>query len=91
MTFVKAEEPLAGLGPEDNWKELALDGLEIHTVPGNHFTTIREPHVRALAQTLSRCMAQEFSPNNLRSANWFATLKGGDPHPAVSRMLSTVS
>jgi thioesterase domain-containing protein len=57
VTFFKAEEPLAGSSPEDNWKAFALDSLEVHTVPGNHFTTIREPYVRSLAQTLARCMA----------------------------------
>jgi thioesterase domain-containing protein len=58
VTFLKAEDALAGPGPETEWKDFALDGLDLHIVPGNHFTTIREPHVRVLAQTLSRCMAR---------------------------------
>jgi amino acid adenylation domain-containing protein len=57
VTLLKAEELLQGSGPGDDWEELALDGLEVHMVPGNHFTTIREPYVRALAQSLARCMA----------------------------------
>jgi thioesterase domain-containing protein/acyl carrier protein len=58
VTFLKAEDALAGPGPETEWKDFALDGLDLHIVPGNHFTTIREPHVRILAQTLLHCMAR---------------------------------
>jgi amino acid adenylation domain-containing protein len=38
------------------WTELALAGIEIHSVPGNHFDMVREPHVRILAERLRACM-----------------------------------
>ncbi|HEX8921435.1 MAG TPA: amino acid adenylation domain-containing protein [Pyrinomonadaceae bacterium] len=38
------------------WDELALAGVEIHTVPGNHFDMVREPHVQTLAESLRSCM-----------------------------------
>ena len=57
VTLFKAEEPLPGSGPENSWEEFALDGVEIHSVPGNHYTMTREPHVRALARVLAHCIA----------------------------------
>jgi thioesterase domain-containing protein len=38
------------------WEKLASDGVEILQVPGNHFTMIREPQVKALAQELMSCI-----------------------------------
>ena len=37
------------------WGQLALKGLEIHKLPGNHDTYIRE-HVKATAQELRHCL-----------------------------------
>jgi amino acid adenylation domain-containing protein len=37
------------------WGQLALKGLEIHKLPGDHDTYIRE-HVKATAQELSHCL-----------------------------------
>ncbi|MEK7728729.1 MAG: hypothetical protein AAB354_09975, partial [candidate division KSB1 bacterium] len=34
------------------WASLALGGLAVHTVPGDHQTILLEPHVRVLAQRL---------------------------------------
>jgi thioesterase domain-containing protein len=30
--------------------------VEVFQVPGNHYTVVREPHVRALAQNLNACL-----------------------------------
>ncbi|AKT42974.1 type I polyketide synthase [Chondromyces crocatus] len=38
--------------PEAGWSELATEGLEVHTVPGNHITMNLQPHVSALAARL---------------------------------------
>jgi len=49
-----AEEKLAG-GRRDTangWGRLAAAGMELHVVPGDHFTMVREPKVRALAGLL---------------------------------------
>jgi thioesterase domain-containing protein len=47
--------------PERVWGRLAAGGVEIRVVPGNHLTTLREPHVRILAEELRVCLdkAQE--------------------------------
>jgi thioesterase domain-containing protein len=38
------------------WSNLAIDGLEVHLVPGDHLTMVEEPNVRTLAQELQRCL-----------------------------------
>ena len=45
-------EQHASLSPDLGWRKLALGGVEIHTVPGDHLSIIREPHVRLLAAGL---------------------------------------
>ena len=39
--------------PTWGWGEISAESVTIHEIPGNHFTMIREPHVRVLAQTLT--------------------------------------
>jgi thioesterase domain-containing protein len=34
------------------WSDFAGEGVEVHLVPGNHFTMINEPHVQVLAERL---------------------------------------
>lgn len=34
------------------WKPFVTDGIEVHEIPGNHFTILEEPHVQILAQQL---------------------------------------
>ena len=49
--------------PESSWIEMAAEGIEIHTVPGNHITMNFPPHVRVLAEKLRVCIdrvAQHF-------------------------------
>jgi hypothetical protein len=38
------------------WGELAAGGLEIHEVPGDHFSFWQEPNVRVLAERLTACL-----------------------------------
>ncbi len=38
------------------WNEFAGDGLEVHVIPGNHFTFREEPHVTVLAAKLTACL-----------------------------------
>jgi thioesterase domain-containing protein len=38
---------------EAGWQQLAMDGLEVHEIPGDHFSILKEPHVGQLAQTLT--------------------------------------
>ena len=45
------DEPMMG------WKELALGGVEVYEVPGDHFTMVQPPHVQILAERLRECLA----------------------------------
>ncbi|MUH00250.1 amino acid adenylation domain-containing protein [Scytonema sp. UIC 10036] len=38
------------------WEQLALGGVEVHQIPGNHLTMLRKPHVRVLAEQLQICI-----------------------------------
>ena len=38
------------------WGALTSGEIEIHRVPGNHFTIVREPNVRSLAEQLADCI-----------------------------------
>ncbi|BAY48760.1 condensation domain-containing protein [Scytonema sp. HK-05] len=44
--------------PQHGWSGLASEGLEIHDVPGDHFSLFQEPHVQVLAQKLKACLNQ---------------------------------
>jgi amino acid adenylation domain-containing protein len=38
------------------WSEIALKGVEIHNIPGNHLTMLRKPHIQVLAEQLKACI-----------------------------------
>jgi aspartate racemase len=38
------------------WSAMALGGLEIHEVPGDHLGMFQEPHVQVLAEKLRACI-----------------------------------
>ena len=44
--------------PANGWKDYALGGIDIHTIPGHHGSISRMPRVRILAQRLRECLAQ---------------------------------
>lgn len=41
-----------------DWSNLANGRLEIHDVPGNHYSIFEEPHVQVLAEKLKTCLDQ---------------------------------
>lgn len=51
-----------------HWKQIALGGLELHEVPGDHLSMMEEPFVRELGmrldECLSRAMAGSPAPNS---------------------------
>ncbi|MBK9699348.1 MAG: amino acid adenylation domain-containing protein [Flavobacteriales bacterium] len=54
ITVMKAER---SWGPKEmGWEGLALGGLEVRMVPGDHYDLIKEPHVSALANELRLTM-----------------------------------
>jgi thioesterase domain-containing protein/acyl carrier protein len=42
--------------PQHGWGELISGKLEIHDVPGDHYSIFNEPHVQILAQKLKTCL-----------------------------------
>jgi thioesterase domain-containing protein len=44
------------LRPEQPWIDLALEGAEVHVVPGDHLTMHQRPHVAVLAGRLRRAL-----------------------------------
>jgi thioesterase domain-containing protein/acyl carrier protein len=49
---------------ELGWGALALGGVEVLQVPGDHAHMVHEPHVAALADKLKQCLAQAETPND---------------------------
>jgi amino acid adenylation domain-containing protein len=58
ITFFRASEQLADISqdPAKDWRNLAADGVEVHVVPGNHYTMLREPLVQVMAEWLKVCL-----------------------------------
>jgi thioesterase domain-containing protein len=59
----------SGVVPQDStlgWGKLATGGVEVQTVPGNHYTMLREPHVQVLAERL-RAILREAQADELGS------------------------
>jgi thioesterase domain-containing protein len=55
ITVFKAEH---AWGPPDlGWRELAGGGLDLATVPGDHYTMIHEPQVEQISRNLARALA----------------------------------
>jgi thioesterase domain-containing protein len=58
LTLFRAMETTPGYEERDlGWTRFAAGGVDLHEVPGNHETLLREPHVRVLAHALTRCLA----------------------------------
>lgn len=47
--------------PAYSWGKLTSESIEIHTVPGNHYTMLAKPHVYAVAEQLRSCLARVVS------------------------------
>jgi amino acid adenylation domain-containing protein len=58
VTLLKAAEQVAVDTADETmgWGALTSGEIEIHTVPGSHFTIVREPYVRSLAEQLADCI-----------------------------------
>jgi polyketide synthase PksN len=66
LHLFRAAEPLAGVladqfeyatAPDLGWGAATGARVHVHEVPGNHFSMMGEPHVRALAAALGRVLA----------------------------------
>jgi len=43
----------------EGWRALAIGGIEVQEIPGNHLNIIKEPHVEVLANKLSECLSRK--------------------------------
>ena len=57
VVLFRSEERPPYLDPAFGWRELVGDRLEVHEVPGNHWTIFSEANVEALAKALAGCLA----------------------------------
>ena len=58
ITFFRASEQIADIStdPANYWRNMAGDGVEVHVVPGDHYTILREPAVQIMAEWLKVCV-----------------------------------
>lgn len=49
---VKEQVPGSALG----WQDLSATPVEIHVIPGNHYTMLAKPNVQVLADELRNCL-----------------------------------
>ncbi len=60
-----AATPEAGQDPAitdaiiHDWEALALQGVEVHRVPGSHITMVEKPYAKDLAAALAQCLDHE--------------------------------
>jgi amino acid adenylation domain-containing protein len=56
--FRPTESPVpVQIAPDRNWGKLAA-GVDVHFVPGQHHSMVKEPHVQVLARQLRLCLRQ---------------------------------
>jgi thioesterase domain-containing protein len=58
VALFKANEQTGAGSDTLGWTELVAQGVEMHAVPGNHYTMLREPNVRVLAEHLKDSIAR---------------------------------
>jgi thioesterase domain-containing protein len=58
LTLFRARETSVGWStdPDRGWRRIAVEGLEIHEVPGDHISMLEEPQVCGLAERLRECL-----------------------------------
>jgi thioesterase domain-containing protein/aryl carrier-like protein len=58
ITLFKATDNSTNGSQDYGWKTFAGSGVDARQIPGDHFSLMREPHVRSLAQQLSECFSK---------------------------------
>ncbi len=57
VTLLRASQRPSNGDPTLGWSAFAAGGVAVHTVPGDHYSMLREPHVQVLAEGLAACLA----------------------------------
>jgi len=60
VTLLRANERLVEVHQDatGGWSELAIGGVELQMIPGNHYSILRKPHIQVLAQRLKTYLDQ---------------------------------
>jgi amino acid adenylation domain-containing protein len=58
IALFKAMDHSSNGSQDYGWKAFAGSGVDAQQIPGDHFSLMREPHVRSLAQRLSDCLSK---------------------------------
>jgi thioesterase domain-containing protein len=58
VALFTAADPTGAARPDtsSHWAARAVGGVAHHIVPGNHYTMLREPHIRRLAGEMAACL-----------------------------------
>jgi amino acid adenylation domain-containing protein len=62
ITYFRASSRLAAelpCDPIEEWRTLAAQGVEVHMIPGNHYTMLTEPSVQVMADWLRTCLSHK--------------------------------
>lgn len=62
--FTTAASPTARPDRTLGWHQLTEVGVDVHQIPGNHFTMLRKPQVELLAQRLKACIEKPFTDDS---------------------------
>jgi len=90
----KLRSPRVFYDSQGGWGELALGGVEVHNVPGDHTSIIEQPHVRVLAEKLKACLdkaqaetslSDSSKPNNLQPNHSTTEVKSVASRPSPSQ------
>ena len=58
IALFKAMDHSGNESQDYGWKAFAGGGVDARQIPGDHFSFMREPHVRSLARGLSDCLSK---------------------------------
>jgi hypothetical protein len=80
VTFFRAKVQPKGIftDPLLGWGGMFRGGMEIHDVPGDHLTLMKDPYVRVLAETFTGCILTAFKLNSTRKAGSRPTVSASD-------------
>jgi amino acid adenylation domain-containing protein len=82
--FIKAQDVLDGniidhSDPTNGWGRLSTEPVEVHEVPGHHYTIVVEPNVKALARQLRLCIEKV----QARQADWLGERPSRAPNKSA--------
>jgi thioesterase domain-containing protein len=65
VTLLRSAQDFGALGqhPDLGWGAFARGGVEVVSVPGDHMTLLRQPHVPIVAERLRACLVKAGQPS----------------------------